>query len=212
MCVSPMRRGSPCSRAFVAVKTLDADPVKIRAAFQTTPALSVTSATSSPSLPSPSLMEEDAREHDHERDRDGKEREAYGGYGRGRYREREREEDADMTDREREASGSGAGAAGGEEWKSLSRVSNLPLVNTALRAYEQSKASSRVVKVRRCLGRFSAVGGRSVRMGERRLIVVFSALSHSSAVRCGDDGVVDEVHLAPRDRPAARRTDRRVCV
>lgn len=36
----------------------------------------------------------------------------------------------------------------GEEWKSLSRVSNLPLVNTALRAYEQSKASSRVVKVR----------------------------------------------------------------
>ena len=172
----------PRSRAFVAVKTLDADPVKIRAAFQTTPALSVTSATSSPSLPSPSLMEEDAREHDHERDReherDGKEREGYGGYGRGRYREREREEDADMTDREREASGSGAGAGGGEEWKSLSRVSNLPLVNTALRAYEQSKASSRVVKVRRRrLGRFSAVGGRSVRTGERRLIVVFCVIA-----------------------------------
>ena len=38
-----------------------------------------------------------------------------------------------------------------DEWKSLSRVSNLPLVGTALRAYEQSKASSRVVKVRICL-------------------------------------------------------------
>ena len=36
----------------------------------------------------------------------------------------------------------------GDEWKSLSRVSNLPLVSGALRAYEQSKASSRVVKVR----------------------------------------------------------------
>lgn len=29
----------------------------------------------------------------------------------------------------------------------VSRVSHLPLVNTALRAYEQGKASSRVVKV-----------------------------------------------------------------
>ena len=37
--------------------------------------------------------------------------------------------------------------AEGEEWKSLLRVSNLPLVSGALRAYEQSKASSRVVKV-----------------------------------------------------------------
>ena len=36
----------------------------------------------------------------------------------------------------------------GEEWKTLSRVQNFPLVNSALRAYEQSKASSRVVKVR----------------------------------------------------------------
>ncbi|CDO68366.1 hypothetical protein BN946_scf184815.g13 [Trametes cinnabarina] len=35
---------------------------------------------------------------------------------------------------------------GSDEWKSLSRVSNIPLVNSALRAYEQSKASSRVVK------------------------------------------------------------------
>lgn len=40
------------------------------------------------------------------------------------------------------------GAEGSDEWKSLSRVSNIPLVNSALRAYEQSKASSRVMKVR----------------------------------------------------------------
>ena len=43
----------------------------------------------------------------------------------------------------------------GEEWRSLSRVSNLPLVNSALRVYEHSKASSRVVKVRQfqfCVG------------------------------------------------------------
>ena len=46
----------------------------------------------------------------------------------------------------------GAGAQReGEEWKTLSRVQNFPLVNSALRAYEQSKASSRVVKARRLL-------------------------------------------------------------
>ncbi|KAI0742025.1 transcription factor Opi1-domain-containing protein [Daedaleopsis nitida] len=89
--------------------------------FHTTPALSVTSATSSPSLPSPSLMEEDLRE-EAEGDRLGE---------RGREMQRDRDREAE-----------------GEEWKSLSRVSNLPLFNTALRAYEQSKASSRVVKVR----------------------------------------------------------------
>ncbi|KAI0793831.1 transcription factor Opi1-domain-containing protein [Fomes fomentarius] len=86
--------------------------------FQTTPALSVTSATSSPSLPSPSLMDEDLREED----------------GEQRRREGTQTQTEGIRDRE------------GEEWKSLSRVSNLPLVNTALRAYEQSKASSRVVK------------------------------------------------------------------
>ena len=49
------------------------------------------------------------------------------------------------------AAAGGGGGEGSEEWKSLSRVSNFPLVNTALSAYEQSKASSRVVKVRLCL-------------------------------------------------------------
>ena len=36
---------------------------------------------------------------------------------------------------------------GEDSWKTLSRVQSIPLVNSALRAYEQSKASSRVVKV-----------------------------------------------------------------
>ena len=40
------------------------------------------------------------------------------------------------------------GARTGEDADFVSRMSSLPIVNTALRAYEQSKASSRVVKVR----------------------------------------------------------------
>ncbi|KAI9062674.1 Opi1-domain-containing protein [Trametes sanguinea] len=84
--------------------------------FQPTPALSVTSGTSSPSLPSPSLgEEEDLRD--------------------------ERASRPAMA-----AAAAAAQGEGSEEWKSLSRVSNIPLVNSALRAYEQSKASSRVVK------------------------------------------------------------------
>ncbi|KAI8985607.1 transcription factor Opi1-domain-containing protein [Trametes punicea] len=82
--------------------------------FQPTPALSVTSGTSSPSLPSPSLVEEDR-----------------------------------LEDRPTQSQSQGEAQAqgeGSEEWKSLSRVSNIPLVNSALRAYEHSKASSRVVK------------------------------------------------------------------
>ncbi|KAI0358281.1 Opi1-domain-containing protein [Trametes cingulata] len=88
--------------------------------FQPTPALSVTSGTSSPSLPSPSLIEEDLREEGSSTEEDTRRRRAY----------------ADGT----------IPAEGSEEWKTLSRVQNIPLVNTALRAYEQSKASSRVVK------------------------------------------------------------------
>ncbi|KAI0675989.1 transcription factor Opi1-domain-containing protein [Trametes maxima] len=38
------------------------------------------------------------------------------------------------------------GESSNDEWKTFSRVSSLPLVNSALRAYEHSKASSRVVK------------------------------------------------------------------
>ncbi|OSD05305.1 Opi1-domain-containing protein [Trametes coccinea BRFM310] len=83
--------------------------------FQPTPALSVTSGTSSPSLPSPSLGEaEDLRD--------------------------------ERAPRPGAAAAPFAQGEGSEEWKSLSRVSNIPLVNSALRAYEQSKASSRVVK------------------------------------------------------------------
>lgn len=42
------------------------------------------------------------------------------------------------------------GSRTGEDVDFVSRMSSLPIVNTALRAYEQSKASSRVVKVRVC--------------------------------------------------------------
>ncbi|KAI0076556.1 Opi1-domain-containing protein [Panus rudis PR-1116 ss-1] len=71
---------------------------------QPTPALSMTSRSTSPSLPSPSIGGESVRE-----------------------REKILAESADSSD-------------------FVSRVSTLPIVNTALRAYEQSKASSRVVK------------------------------------------------------------------
>ena len=76
-------------------------------------------------------MDEDLREEDEERRREE------GARDRGRDRDRDGDGDRDR-DRDRE----------GEEWKTLSRMSSLPLVNTALRAYEHSKASSRVVKVR----------------------------------------------------------------
>lgn len=39
------------------------------------------------------------------------------------------------------------GSRTGEDVDFVSRMSSLPIVNTALRAYEQGKASSRVVKV-----------------------------------------------------------------
>ena len=74
-------------------------------------------------------MDEDLREEDEERRREE------GARDRGRGRDGDGDRD---RDRDRE----------GEEWKTLSRMSSLPLVNTALRAYEHSKASSRVVKVR----------------------------------------------------------------
>ncbi|KAH9849863.1 transcription factor Opi1-domain-containing protein [Lenzites betulinus] len=97
--------------------------------FQPTPALSITSGTSSPSLPSPSLLEDDLRAED---DEDGVRRGRLGAFA--------------SSSAVAAGAGGAAAAEGSEEWKSLSRVSNIPLVNSALRAYEQSKASSRVVK------------------------------------------------------------------
>ncbi|OCH86942.1 Opi1-domain-containing protein [Obba rivulosa] len=85
--------------------------------FQPTPALSVTSGATSPSLPSPSLMGEDER-------RSGN---AYEG----------KHEDAE---------GAGSPRRQTEDSDFVSRVSNIPIVNSAIRVYEQSKASSRVVK------------------------------------------------------------------
>ncbi|EMD38991.1 hypothetical protein CERSUDRAFT_112701 [Gelatoporia subvermispora B] len=82
--------------------------------FQPTPALSVTSGTTSPSLPSPLLAGEDERRGDaiNEARREGT------------SSPKRQPEDSDF----------------------VSRMSNIPIVNSALRAYEQSKASSRVVK------------------------------------------------------------------
>ncbi|CAL1715420.1 unnamed protein product [Somion occarium] len=73
--------------------------------FQPTPALSVTSRSSSPSLPSPSVTGDFSRERDNEAQVD----------------------DTMSPD-------------------FVSRVSHFPIVNSALRVYEVSKASSRVVK------------------------------------------------------------------
>lgn len=75
-------------------------------AFQPTPALSIASSSTSPTLPSPSL----APDRDDRLDEDSI--------------------DIDVNSPD-----------------FVSRVSHLPIVNSALRAYEQSKASSRVVKV-----------------------------------------------------------------
>ncbi|KAH9933440.1 transcription factor Opi1-domain-containing protein [Fomitopsis serialis] len=78
---------------------------------QPTPALSVTSGTSSPSLPSPVFEGEDRM---------------LGSMSAG------------SEDR--------LGLRPGDDVDFVSRMSSLPIVNTALRAYEQGKASSRVVK------------------------------------------------------------------
>ncbi|OBZ66395.1 hypothetical protein A0H81_13567 [Grifola frondosa] len=78
--------------------------------FQPTPALSVTSSTSSPSLPSPSITGEESLADE----------------------EQERQQRTEPREN--------------EDTRFVSRVSNIPIVNSALRAYEHSKASSRVVK------------------------------------------------------------------
>lgn len=125
-------------------------------AFQPTPALSVTSGMSSPSLPSPSLGGEGSittddlkRDHEDSIDRDSRSFQS---------------QDTDF----------------------VSRVSNIPLVNTALRAYEHSKASSRVVKVRMYCSPFMGFNESS------------NARDHHVAfltVRCRDDGIISQVYI-----------------
>ncbi|RPD64490.1 Opi1-domain-containing protein [Lentinus tigrinus ALCF2SS1-7] len=134
--------------------------------FQTTPALSITSATSSPSLSSPSLMEEeDLREEDEER----------------RQQLSSVDGDREAMARERE----------GDEWKSLSRVSNLPLVSGALRAYEHSKASSRVVKVRL-----------------RHPLLLYGAEMMESSMKSISRPVIDRLPVNQLDEFACRQLDR----
>ncbi|KAA1468965.1 Opi1-domain-containing protein [Dentipellis sp. KUC8613] len=88
--------------------------------FQPTPALSTTSSATSPTLASPRLAGSETESEEAERERG-----------------RDRDKDSDAQ--------AGVGAEA-EQPAFVARVSTLPIVNTALRAYEQSKASSRVVK------------------------------------------------------------------
>ena len=82
-----------------------------------------------------------------------------------------------------------------EEADFVARVSTFPVVSSALRAYEQSKASSRVVKVR-C--RFSCA------ISKRRLI--------GYLVRRGDDGIFREEYITTCHRPITGHFSRRVCL
>ena len=70
----------------------------------------------------------------------------------------------------------------------VSRVSSLPLVGTALRAYEQGKASSRVVKVRLFLFSVSPF-----------------LIGPCATVWRRNDGVLRQGHLSARHRAIARR-------
>ncbi|KAH9936004.1 Opi1-domain-containing protein [Epithele typhae] len=135
--------------------------------FQTTPALSVTSVASSPSLPSPQLVDEDARDEQRLR-------------GRAlRGATRPRADDADGDAEMAAADGRGEDA----EWKSLSsRMTSLPIVTTALRAYEHSKASSRVVK--------------------------YGAEMMESSVKSISRPVMDRLPVAQLDEFASRQLDR----
>ncbi|KAH9921739.1 Opi1-domain-containing protein [Epithele typhae] len=135
--------------------------------FQTTPALSVTSVASSPSLPSPQLVDEDARDEQRLRGRALR--------GATRPRADGADDDAEMA----AADGRGEDA----EWKSLSsRMTSLPIVTTALRAYEHSKASSRVVK--------------------------YGAEMMESSVKSISRPVMDRLPVAQLDEFASRQLDR----
>ena len=73
----------------------------------------------------------------------------------------------------------------------VGRLSTFPGVSTALRAYEQSKASSRVVKVCFRLPRLL-----SPNITEKERFI-------RNLVWRGDDGVFHEEHIAARHRPLA---------
>jgi len=79
----------------------------------------------------------------------------------------------------------------------VARVSTLPVFSTALRAYEQSKASSRVVKV--------------IPTPFFHLLCV-KMLIFVDLVWRGDDGVFREEHIAARHRPITGHITRRVCM
>ncbi|KAI0326995.1 Opi1-domain-containing protein [Cubamyces sp. BRFM 1775] len=157
--------------------------------FQPTPALSVTSGISSPSLPSPSLIDEDLRE---EQLQQGPE---------GAIRRRLHAVPSSSSAAMASSSSAGAQGEGSEEWKSLSRVSNIPLVNSALRAYEQSKASSRVVKVRRAISSFSPYTPLSIQPS-------YGAEMMESSVKSISRPVIDRLPVGQLDEFACRQLDR----
>jgi len=76
------------------------------------------------------------------------------------------------------------------------RVSTIPGVSTALRAYEQSKASSRVVKV----------------MLQLRVSIERCDLYRVVLVRRRDDGIFSEEYIAARHRPLTGYFSRGVCL
>ena len=141
---------------------------RAHAAFQPTPALSMASTSTSPTLASPVL---------------------------------ERAEALDAA----------AAAADGDSPHFVSRMSTLPIVNTALRAYEQSKASSRVVKV--SLSDFSLPCPSRTHCHPTMLIGLFLFVQYGaemmeSSVKTISRPVMDRLPVNQLDEFACRQLDR----
>lgn len=92
----------------------------------------------------------------------------------------------------------------------FARVSTIPVVGTAIRAYEHSKASSRVVKVRSQLPPSAPTSLHHHPPPRRSFQNV--TLTTAYLVRRGDDGVFREEHLAARHRPITGHLTRRICL
>ncbi|THH11396.1 hypothetical protein EW146_g8057 [Bondarzewia mesenterica] len=135
--------GDMRSRAVASHAAVAAAQSQSASSFQPTPALSIASSSTSPTLPSPVLSPEEPI-------------------------------DMDSPD-------------------FVSRMSTLPIVNTALRAYEQSKASSRVVKVMIIFG---------------FLLLSYGAEMMESSVKSISRPVMDRLPVNQLDEFACRQLDR----
>ena len=110
-----------------------------------------------------------------------------------------------------EALDAAAAAADGDSPHFVSRMSTLPIVNTALRAYEQSKASSRVVKV--SLSDFSLPCPSRTHCHPTMLIgfflfVQYGAEMMESSVKTISRPVMDRLPVNQLDEFACRQLDR----